>query len=377
MNGVGGILDRSVLRRLASVWGLCILGFTLLFLVVDGIARLDDLLEAAPDLRAAGHSVGSVALRFYLTKLPAIVTLVGPYLTLFAAIATVLGIIRQNEWVPMLMAGRSAHRVLAPVYAFAALSAVLLAVAEEAVVPAATRENSILDRMIKDRGRVELKRIPHLRDGPNAFAAERWFPADRRLTGVSCPLFRDPTGVLPDGTLEATALSYRRRSDTGEVGWFPTDGVLVPRAPAAGGGRVPAPVRLAPDRPLPVRFTPNDIDVLAAGGEPGVSRTQLLALREKYPRQHGLTVDIHTRFTRPLSSLVLLLLGIPFVARAEKRTNAAGLGIALGVCVAYFGVDFLCRELGQRGDVNPVLAVWLPPVLFTAVAASLSDRVAT
>jgi len=174
-----GILDRYVMRRLLGVWGLCILSFVLLFLVVDGVARLDDFTDAAPALSKAGISIWSVALRFYLTKIPAIVTLVGPYLTLFAAIATFLTIARQNEYVPMIVAGRSAHRVLLPVYGFAVLSAAALAWAEEAVVPRAARENEILERMVKDRGRVELKRIPHLRDGPNAFAAARWLPAER------------------------------------------------------------------------------------------------------------------------------------------------------------------------------------------------------
>jgi len=372
-----GLLDRYVMRRLLSVWGLCILSFVLLFLVVDSVARLDDFTAAAPAFRKAGISVWGVALRFYLTKIPEIVTLVGPYLTLFAAIATFLTIARQNEYVPMIVAGRSAHRVLLPVYAFAAISAAVLAVAEEAVVPQAARENEILGRMLKNKGKVELKRIPHLRDGPNAFAAARWLPAERRLVDVTCPLFRDPAGKLPDGSLSAAFLEYGRNPLDGVIGWYPRDGELVPRGTDADG-RVRPPVRLPPDVPLTVRFGPSDVEVLAAGGEPGITRAQLLKLRRRYPMQHGLTVDLHQRFTRPLSSVVLLLLGIPFVARVEKRTVAAGLGIALGVCAAYFGVDFLCREVGQRGDVlDPAFAVWLPPVFFTAVALSLFDRIAT
>ncbi|MCE9635377.1 MAG: LptF/LptG family permease, partial [Planctomycetes bacterium] len=146
MNGLGGTLDRYVFRRMASVYGLCLVSFVLLFLVVDGFSRLDEFMQSSKILEAQGENVWSVALRFYATKIPRILSLVGPYLSLFAGIATLLSLARSNEIVPMLNAGRGAHRVLVPVYVFGIAAAGMLVVLEERVLPRAIRENEILDR---------------------------------------------------------------------------------------------------------------------------------------------------------------------------------------------------------------------------------------
>lgn len=376
MSGLGGILDRHVFARMAAVYGLCVVAFVLLFLVVDGFSRLDEFIASAKALEQQGLSVWGVALRFYATKVPRILSLVGPYLTLFAGIATILSIARANEVVPVLTAGRSFHRLLVPVYVFAAATAAVLVVFEERVVPRSIRENEILDRLVSKQGRVEVSRIPHLTDGNHRFAAGRWFPKEQRLSDVVCPSFVDPAGKLPPGSLEVKDLVYRRHPGTKQVGWFPRDGVLIPSG-TGEGGRVLGTVRLPPDRPVAFNFTPDDIDVLAASGEEGIERRKLEELHRRFPDQHQWAVDLHTRTTRPVSSFVLLLLGIPFVATTEKRSIAWGLGLALGICMAYFAVDFVCREIAIRGELAPVHALWIPPVLFTAVALALMDKVTT
>lgn len=376
MNALGGTLDRYVFRRMASVYGLCMVSFVLLFLVVDGFSRLDEFMQSSKILEAQGESVWSVALRFYATKIPRILSLVGPYLTLFAGIATLLSFARSNEIVPMLNAGRSAHRVLLPIYVFGIVAAGMLVVFEERVLPRATRENEILDRLVRDQGKVEVSKIPHLNDGPNRFSVARWYPKESRLTDFACQQYTDPAGKLPKGELVVKELLFRRHPKTGRVGWYPVGGTLTPSG-LGPGGRVLAPIRLPVDVPVAFALTPDDISVLASSGEEGIERKKLEQLHRMNPRQHQYAVDLATRTTRPVSSFVLLLLGIPFVMTSEKRSIAWGLGLALCVCIAYFGADFVFREIGMRGELNPMVAVWIPPVFFTAVALSLMDRVTT
>lgn len=373
-----GTLDLYVLRRVASVYGLCIATFVLLFLVVDGFSRLDEFLGSAKELREQGENVWAVAGRYYATKVPRVISIVGPYMTLFAGIATILSLARTNELVPMLTAGRSLHRVLLPAYLFAALAAGTLVLFEERVVPRATRENALLDRKVKDFGRIEVGRVPHLTDGPNRYSVGRWFPREQKLTAVVCQRFTDPRGKLPSGSLAVKELYYRRHPRTGVVGWYPVDGVLTP-APSGGGSRVGDPIRLPLDEPVPLGYTPDLVDVLADSAEEGIERAKLVQLQRQFPLQHKWTVDLHTRTTRPVASLVLFLLGIPFVASPEKRSIAWGLGLALVLCVGYFFADALFTAAGVRalGGIHAEVWVWTPPVLFTAVALALMDRVVT
>ena len=378
MKGAFGTLDRYVLTRMASIYGICVASFILLFLVVDGFSRMDEFIASAKAIEAQGTSVWSVVLRFYATKTPRIVSYVGPYLTLFAGIATILSLARTNELVPMISAGRSVHRILLPVYVFAIAAAGMLVYLEERVVPAAIRENDRLDRMVRDQGKVELSKIPHLTDPETGlrFSVGRWYPREARLTTVLCQRYIDPAGRLPPGALDVAELVYRRNPKTKKVGWYPVGGKLLPAELGPEGQVLPA-IRLAPDVPIAFGFTTEEIDVFASTGEEGIDRAKLVELQRRYPRQHKWAMDLQARTARPIASFVLFLIGIPFVASPEKRSITWGLGLALGVCMAYFGADFLFRELGARGALNAVAAVWIPPVLFTSAALSLMDRVVT
>src|ERR1043165_7619727 len=108
MKGAGGLLDRYVLRRFAAAYGLCLFGMTMLFLVVDFMSHLDVFFDAE-HVRRAGYTTMSLIGDYYDTRLPFVVTLSAPYLTLFAAVALLVSFARQNEIAPMIAAGRSHH----------------------------------------------------------------------------------------------------------------------------------------------------------------------------------------------------------------------------------------------------------------------------
>ncbi len=376
MRGAFGLLDRYVLRRFVGAYGLCLFGFVTLFLVVDFFSLLDNVLASEKAIEKAGYSLWPLVGEYYLTKLPLILTTVGPFLTLFAAIATLITFGRHNELTPMIAAGRSHHRVLAPVYASAVLAVFALVATEEYVLPQAMQRNDAIENLIKGGDRGDSRRPPHIRDSEtgNAFAARTWLPSQRRLVDVHAPAYRDPSGRLPDGKFDAASVAWRIHPETREIGWFPVDGTLTPFV-GAHDGVLPDPVRLPPDRPIAFKVDPSEIDLQTEAGEPGLSRTELAALIARYPQKNELRMQLYTRTTRPISGLVLLLLGLPFVTRPGQRTIAAGLGVALGTCAVYVGVDFFARQIGNRGELAPLVAAGLAPSLFGAIGLARIDRV--
>lgn len=373
MSGVGGLLDRYLGRRFLSTYGLVIGGFILLFLVVDASSKLGEFMEHRDEIEATGGSIWAAIAEFYLAGIPAKFVLIGPFMTLFAGIATLIGLQRRSELTPMSAAGRSLHRILLPIYVLAIGIVGLLILCEEFVSPYATRRHAAVERKLEGDAGEGLDDLPHLRDGPNAYVAERWFPHEDKLEGVACPRFQDPTGNLPAGALRATALLYRVHPETREVGWFAEGGLLEPRD-RDPDGRTLGTIRIPPDHLLPISFDRDEVAVVASEGETGLDREQLTRLLRLYPEKHGLAMRLHLMTTRPLSSLILLLLGIPFVARPGAKSLATGLGIALGVCAAYFAVDFLFQELGTRGDLRPLVAAWFAPIAFATVGLARLSR---
>lgn len=374
MRSVGGLLDRYVLRRYVAAYGLCLAGFLMLFLVIDFSMRVDNIIEAAPTVRKAGLSLWPLVAEYYGTKLVWFATIVGPFLTLFAAIAALIAFGRHNELTPMIAAGRSHHRVLAPMYAFAALAALALAGAEDRIVPRLMKRNAAIDNTF-DPGK-HSEAPPHLRDEStgNIYSVEKWLPAQQRLVDVHVLSYHDPDGRLPDGRLDAAALVFARNRETKEIGWFPVDGTLTPDA-AGAGGALPPLRRLAPDEPIAFKMMPAKVSLVAASAQPGLEHDELVALIKANDQRYDLSMLLLTRQTRPASSLVLLLLGLPFVLRQGQRTIAAGLAVALCTCGAYMAVDFFFQQLGNRGEVQPLIAAWFAPSLFGSLAIARLDRV--
>jgi lipopolysaccharide export system permease protein len=373
VKSAGGLLDRYVLRRFVGAYGLCLGAFLMLFLVVDFSMRIDNILEAAPNVSKAGYSLMPLVAEFEATKLVWFATFLGPFLSLFAAIATLIAFGRHNELTPMIAAGRSHHRVLAPVYVFAALAAAVFALAEDRVVPLVMKRNAAIENTFEPNRRGDAP--PHLRDDStgNIYSALKWMPAQQRLLDVQVLSYHDPSGRLPDGRLDAAALVFARNKRTKTIGWYPVDGTLTPNV-AGAGGALPSVKRLEPDEAVAFRMTPAEVSLKTALAEPGLTHDELATLNAMYKDRYDLRMLMLTRQTRPAASLVLLLLGLPFVLKPGQRTIAAGLGVALCTCSAYMAVDFLCQQLGNRGAIEPLVAAWFAPALFGSLAIARLDR---
>jgi hypothetical protein len=236
------------------------------------------------------------------------------------------------------------------------------------------KRNAVIENTIKPSKRSDAP--PHLRDDStgNIYSAGQWLPAKQRLVDVHVLSYHDPAGRLPDGRFEAAALVFARNRRTKVVGWFPVDGTLTPIV-AGTGGALPSVRLLPPDVPIALKMTPADVDLATATGGPGLTHRELDELIATHDQRHDLVMQSLTRMTRPASSLVLLLVGLPFLTRTGQRTIAAGLGVALCTCGAYMAVDFFFQQLGNRGEVAPLLAAWIAPSLFGSLAIARLDRI--
>jgi len=79
----------------------------------------------------------------------------------------------------------------------------------------------------------------------------------------------------------------------------------------------------------------------------------------------------------PLTHLVLLLIGLPFVLNQENRSVFLGVLVSVGICVAFYVVNAMCMELGEKGYLQPIVAAWLPVLFFGGVGVVLFDNLKT
>jgi lipopolysaccharide export system permease protein len=81
------------------------------------------------------------------------------------------------------------------------------------------------------------------------------------------------------------------------------------------------------------------------------------------------------RFTSPFAAFVLTFIGLTVSAR--KARGGAGFQIALGFLLAFIYIIFFIfsRTTAEAGGMNPILAIWMPNIIFTAIGLLLYKTV--
>ncbi len=76
-------------------------------------------------------------------------------------------------------------------------------------------------------------------------------------------------------------------------------------------------------------------------------------------------VDLHSKLSYPLLSVIMVLIGIPF---AVKTGRSGGVALSIGVSVmigfVYGVVFYVFISFGKSGVLPPILACWIPTLVF-------------
>ena len=98
-------LDRYVAVYFLSSYAICFVFFLGLFVVIDLVPKVDEILESAPQAAEKGKSLFLLTFWLYMNKIPAIFLMVAPYLTVMASMFCVSRLRKNNELIPMIMSG--------------------------------------------------------------------------------------------------------------------------------------------------------------------------------------------------------------------------------------------------------------------------------
>jgi lipopolysaccharide export system permease protein len=71
---------------------------------------------------------------------------------------------------------------------------------------------------------------------------------------------------------------------------------------------------------------------------------------------------------QPLLDVVLIFLGIPLVLTRENRNVFVAAGQCLGLTLGFFVITLASQSLGSSYLINPVLAAWIPLLVFAPLA---------
>lgn len=86
-------------------------------------------------------------------------------------------------------------------------------------------------------------------------------------------------------------------------------------------------------------------------------------------------IEKYIRYTSPFAALILTFIGLGVSAR--KARGGAGFQIALGFLLAFIYIIFFIfsRTSAEAGSIAPIIAIWIPNIIFTTIGLIIYQTV--
>jgi lipopolysaccharide export system permease protein len=353
-------LDRYIASQFIRLFLLFTLATPLLFV-------LGDLTDNLDRFHMQGLSTGQIALN-YVYQMPQFISWAFPIAALIAAVFTVNGMTRHSEVAAAKASGISFHRLFA---ALPILGVILTAggLVLSELVPVANQARA---QIVGPRQPVSNTRenFVYRADDGEVYMIRRVIPDLKRIYGVMVEREGDEPKT-PGMEIMAEQAVY-----DGSRGWIFASGTL---RMFYGPGQTRT-VDFQQLREPQFRVAPQDL--LARPKEPDQMRYAELrhfiqVLRRSGGKPLDLEVEQAQRISLPLATLVIILFAAPLATSSRRGGAAYGAGISLTITIIYLMLFKVAGAAGQAGDLPPLLAAWVPNILFAAAAVLLLRRVRT
>ncbi len=350
------ILDRMLLFAFARSYLIVAVCLICLFIVIDLFTHLDAYVNRPGGLAAIALHIA----HYYGVRLPQVFDYLAEGITLMAATFTVAWMLRNNELLPQLSAGVPTRRVTRPVLCGSLLTLMLPPLNQEFVIP------ELADQLMTAR------------DDPEGAKAQVLLGA----FDVSGIHLEGQAGFRRDKRIEWLYVTFPEHSPGGMVHLTAAEAYYIPPGEEAlsGGWLLLNTTPQIFDGPLPLQLTmlspgrfflkveTANFDAVNRGGgwyvHAATSRLYHMLRSTEGRRQVKMAVLFHSRLTRPIVGVLLVMLGVAVILWNPHRHVALSTGLCLVMAAAFYVCVVGCKVLGEGDYISPPLAAWLPVLIF-------------
>ena len=354
------LTDRYVMRAFAGVFGIVLLAALSIYVIADLGEIVDEIIK--------NRIPRSVVLAYYQFLSLQIFYDLAPIVVLVTTLITFSLLSRSNEVTAWKALGMSLYRLAVPALAAAVLVVAGAAWLQAEVLPASNARVAQLKDVIRAR---ETPRTYRRADrqwlfgqGRYVYNYLRYDPATESLQRLQVFEFDEEHRLV--GRLFAQRASYDET--TGR--WIFQDGW----ARRFDGVEVTDYTRFEGERLVDYPETPDyfDSEIKAPEqmdyGDLEDYIRELVASGQSVPE---LEVQLHSKISYPMISLVMALVALPFAFRLGRQGALYGIGLSVVLGIVFLGVYAFFSTLGETGALPAPVAVWSPNILFSMLAVYL------
>lgn len=351
------IIDRYIMRRFLGTYLFAIALIIVIVVIFDAAEKIDDFLESSA-------SMGKILKDYYLNFIPYFVNQFSGLFTFIACIFFTSKMAYNTEIIAILSSGVSFKRMMWPYFLSALLITVLSLLLNLFLVPEANARRIAFETEYMGKRKSNYENHIYRQLEPGTFVYLRGFSNQTKQTDYfAIETYRDGNIVE---SLEAqharydsvtghwTAQRYFLRSFDGEK------------------------------ETLTFKSEPLDTAINLTAEELGrtqdlVQTMNSLRLRRFIVQQKAkgsdmvpvFQIEAYSRFAYPISTFILTLIGVSLSSRKVRGGTGLHIGVGITLCFSYIVLMRFTGEFAKGGVLPPVLAIWLPNILYTFIGIYL------
>ncbi len=359
------ILDWYILKKFLVTFLFAIIAITVIAVVIDISEKTDDFVKS-------GLPFSGIITKYYFGFVPFIISMIFPLIVFIAIIFFTSKMAARTETVAILASGIPYNRMLRPYFIGGILLAIILWLMMAYVIPRAQEIRSDFQATYIDR------HSGYMPGGTNT-SSDYYFRADS-VTYVGFRYYDTARKAANNFFLEKVrnnSVYYNLRGDN--IQWDTTTKKWkAERVIERTINGLHETLKVIPTLSLNLNVLPKDLrrdEYL----KDKLTTPELRAYikLEELRGGEGLNtykVELHRRNATPVAILILTVIGVSVAAR--KTRGGSGLNLAIGIVMAasFVVMDKFSTVFSTKGNLHPMLAAWLPNIIYSLAAFVLYKR---
>jgi lipopolysaccharide export system permease protein len=352
------LIDAYIIRKFLGTFFFCITLILTIAVVFDFAEKIDNFMENKAPVHA-------IIINYYMNFIPYFATLFAPLFVFIAVIFFTSKMAIHTEIIAILNSGMSFRRMMWPYFLSALVIAIFTFVLTNFVIPKANLTRmDFEDRYYHPSSRkVTLENI-HRMENKNIYVyMGSYNPLSQRGLNFTIEKFNDSgrlesklssPSVIYDTTLHKwTALNYYLRQIKGEE-------EVITKGKQIDTTLTIKPSDFSRDPEIVGTMTYREL-------EDYISLLQLQGSDEL----KLFLIEKHRRFANPFAVFILTLIGVSLSSR--KIRGGIGMNIGIGLILSFSYILFLqfASQFSLKGNLGPMLAMWIPNILYSIIALVL------
>jgi len=345
------ILDQYIVRQFLQTVLFGLLTFTLIFVVIDMMEKLDDFIDENATL--------NIIVEYYIVFIPEIIKLMLPVSVLLGGLFTVGKLSSQNELTAIKSSGVSFYRFIIPFMATAFFISLLAIYFGGYVVPQANKQRIFIEQNYLKKGLVQSGSNIYFQDNVSRIVTIAYYNVKiEKANRVSIQEFNPNNITEMVSRIDAQSMAF----DSASSNWILKDGTA--RYFYGNKDSVNNFKSLVLDY---LSFSPMEIiEKQKKPDEMNLDELKNYAVSQLNSGNDPTRIEIeyHSRFAFAFASFVVILFGLTISANKRKGGTAIQFGINVLLTFIYLVFMKVSQAFGKNGVLNPFLTAWLANIIF-------------